>query len=162
MGRIPRRNLAPSGMYHVTARGVDGCPIARDRDDGRFILWLLGDAEARGLWVCDTFCVMPNHFHLLVETELERLAKGIHRLSGIHAQRFNRRHGRTGHLFGDRYAARVVESDRHLEGARAYVLANPVRAGLCRSPEEWPWSGSRAGRSTRRQNTCSTRDPPIH
>jgi hypothetical protein len=66
-------------------------------------------------------------------------------LNGVYAQRFNRRHGRRGHLFGDRFWASVVEDDHDVRAAR-YILLNPVRAGLCELPEEWRWSWSRYGK----------------
>jgi hypothetical protein len=65
----------------------------------------------------------------------------MHRLNGVNAQRFNRRHGRRGHLLDARCSTWMIRSDRHLEAACHYVLANPVRAGLCAGPEDWPWSG---------------------
>jgi REP element-mobilizing transposase RayT len=66
-------------------------------------------------------------------------------LNGVYAQRFNRRHARYGHLFAGRYGSRVIEGEEYLERACAYVLLNPVRAGLCGQAADWPWSGSRSG-----------------
>jgi putative transposase len=69
----------------------------------------------------------------------------MHRLNGIYAQGFNEKHGRAGHLWGDRFVSRVIEDDDYLREACAYVVRNPVRAGLCREATEWPWSYSRYG-----------------
>jgi len=84
---------------------------------------------------------MPNHYHAVIETELERLSAGLHRLNGVHAQRFNERHGRVGHLFQDRFRAWVIRDEAHLLNACLYVRDNPVRARLCATAEQWPWSG---------------------
>lgn len=83
---------------------------------------------------------METHVHLVVTTPEPNLGRGMHWLSGTYAQKFNARHGRSGHLFGDRFFSRVVVTNSHLVAAIAYVLANPVRAGLVERPEHWPWS----------------------
>ena len=84
---------------------------------------------------------MDNHYHALIETRLDRLSAGLHRLNGRHAQRFNERHGRVGHLFQDRFFARVLRDDEHLSAACFYIWNNPVRVGLCPQAGDWPWSG---------------------
>jgi hypothetical protein len=87
---------------------------------------------------------MDNHYHLLLETREANLSRGMRQLNGIHAQQFNVKHERTGHVFEGRYVALVVDRDSyHLELSR-YIVLNPVRAGLCRQPQEWPWSSYRA------------------
>ena len=84
---------------------------------------------------------MDNHYHVIVETSRERLSSGFHRVNGVHAQRFNDRHGRVGHLFQERFHARVLRDDEHLEAACAYTWNNPVRARLCGDASQWPWNG---------------------
>jgi putative transposase len=88
---------------------------------------------------------MTNHYHLVVETKLRLLSSGVQQLSGRHAQRFNERHARYGHLFAGRFSSFVIDTDDHFAAACQYVLENPVRAGLCSRPEDWPWSGSLRG-----------------
>jgi hypothetical protein len=78
---------------------------------------------------------------------LARISRTLHRLNFLHAQRFNRRHERTGHLFGDRFSAWVIREEQHLENTCNYVLGTPVRAGLCEFREDWPWSGPHAAAS---------------
>ena len=90
------------------------------------------------------FCLMPNHYHLLVATERWRLSAGVQSLNGVYAQAFNRRHGRWGHLFGERFASWVVEDDAHLVNTIEYVLQNPVRARLVERAADWPWTAVRA------------------
>ena len=120
---------------------MDQAPIFVDDVDRLAFLRLLHDVVARRRWTCHAFCLMGTHYHLVVETELRQLSTGLHRLNGVYAQLFNRRHRRTGHLFGDRFHAWLVTDEQHLQATCAYVLENPVRAGLCASADRWPWSG---------------------
>jgi putative transposase len=138
---LPRYLLPAEGVYHVTARGVERRVITLDDDDRRLFLALLAREVQRHSWDIHAFCLMPNHYHLIVETRLGLLSHGLQRLNGDFAQSFNHRSKRWGHLFGDRFAAFVIEDDAHLRNASAYVLHNPVRAGLCRHAAEWRWSG---------------------
>jgi putative transposase len=143
MARRPRSTLPDPGVYHVTTRGVARQPIFLDDDERRLFLRLLGAVANQHDWRCHVFCLMTNHYHVVVETGLASLAAGMRRLNGAYAQGFNRRHRRSGHLFGSRYASWVVETDEHLLATCEYVLQNPVRAGLCRTPEDWPWAARR-------------------
>lgn len=142
MPRILRSSL-PDGPYHVTARGVDGTPIFLEDDDRRFFLELLSRVVRIYHWDVQAFCLMDNHFHVVLETRSAQLSAGMQRLNGTYASTFNERHGRTGHLFGGRFWSSVIDSDEHLRAACVYVVANPVRAGLCATAEEWRWTASR-------------------
>jgi REP-associated tyrosine transposase len=144
VARKPRR-LFLHGTFHVTSRGVARSTVYRDANDYRLFLVLLRDAVDRWDWDVHVMCLMPNHFHLVVGTTGPRLSAGLHRANGVYAQSFNARYDRSGHLFGDRFFTRMIESDEQLRAACRYVLANPVRAGLCKSPADWPWSASRYG-----------------
>jgi putative transposase len=124
----------------VTTRGVASEPIFRDDDDRRLFLGLLAEAGQRDSWRCYAFCLMSTHYHLIVETTVARLSRGLQRLNGVYAQRVNRRHARRGHLFGDRFHAWVIADEDHLRAASHYLLQNPVRAGLCAKADDWPWS----------------------
>lgn len=139
-----RRLDAPGLVSHVTARGVDGCPIFRSAADRSGYVTLLEGVAERFEWLVYAYCLMGNHVHLLIETTWPTLSTGLQRLHGIHAQRFNRRHGRYGHLFQGRFTSEPVERDAHLLSAARYVVLNPVAAGLCREPGGWPWSSYRA------------------
>jgi REP element-mobilizing transposase RayT len=141
--RRPRKQLPPSGVYHVTTRGVARTAIFLDDDERRLFLRLFADAVRLHDWVCHAFCLMTTHYHLVVETELWRLSAGMQRLNGVYALAFNRRHRRSGHLFGDRFAAWVPTDDDHLRDTCEYVLQNPVRAGLCEHAGDWPWAVAR-------------------
>jgi putative transposase len=142
MPRAPRSNLADYRFFHAYGRGVDRVAICRDDADRYAWVSMLERTIDRFGWDFKTYCLMPNHFHVVVEAALHDLSRGMHQLNGIYAQRFNRRHDRTGHLFQARFGVRVIEEEDYLLEVCAYVLENPVRAGLCASADEWPWSAS--------------------
>jgi REP element-mobilizing transposase RayT len=144
VARLPRY-VFPDGTYHVGTRGVEQRPIYLDDRDRRLFLQLFADVVQRNDWIVHVFCLMTNHYHLVVESVRQQLSCGLHRLNGVYAQTFNRRYKRTGHLFGERFWSGLIESDEELEATCRYVLANPVRAGLCDHPAQWRWSGSRTG-----------------
>jgi len=140
---MPRlaRNVLPDGIFHVTARGVAREPIFLDGIDYAAFERQLFTARDEHWWTLHAHCLLPNHYHLIVESKRAELTAGMHKLNGRYAQRFNRRYDRVGHVFQNRFSSYVIESEEHLERALAYVRANPVEAGLCDSAEEWPWSG---------------------
>ena len=147
MPRIARRDLLPDvAVFHVVSRGVAEERIYRDDRDRRFFLGLLAGAVRKFSLRCYAFCLMNMHYHAVLHAERELLSAALHRLNGRYAARFNKRHTRRGHLFADRFSAWIVEGDEHFAATIAYVLANPVRAGLCAEPAEWRWSGSAYGR----------------
>jgi REP element-mobilizing transposase RayT len=141
VARIPRY-LFPDGLFHVTARGAGRIPIYRDDDDRLAFLGLLLLAIQRFDWTCHAFCLMTNHYHLVLDATRENLSDGFQLLNGDYAQGFNAKHGRWGHLFGERFWCRSLEED-DLEYTCLYVMANPVRAGLCERISDWPWSACR-------------------
>ena len=142
MARPLRRDLE-DGVYHVTARAVARTDLFVDDVDRVTFVRLLGETVARERWSCEAFCLMGTHYHVLVDASRSALSRGFHGLNGRYAQGFNRRHRRSGHLFGARFSCWVVGTEDHLRTACRYVLLNPVRAGLCARPEDWPWSAAR-------------------
>jgi REP-associated tyrosine transposase len=145
--RVPRvpRSYLPDGFFHVTSRGVAKTEIYLDDDDRRFFLRLVHRVTRVFAWEFYALCLMNNHFHFVVEVPRAQLSLGMHRLNGTYALAFNRKYGRWGHLFGERFATRVVDTDEYLATVCAYVIENPVRAGLCKRAADWPWSRSRFG-----------------
>ncbi len=131
-------------LYHVTARGNERKPIFLDDLDRRRFLELLADGIERYSWRLHAFCLMGNHYHLLLETLRPELARGMKWLNSVYVQRFNRRRGRCGHLFGERYHAILIEKEAHFLEVARYVVLNPIRASLCELPQEYPWSSYRA------------------
>lgn len=128
------------GTYHVTTKGCAERLIYFDDIDRRCFEAILASVIEQHEWSCSSFCLMGTHYHLLVATPLGDLAAGMQRLNGQYAQTFNRRHGTTGHVFKARYHSEFMQTDSHLLEVTRYVALNPVRAGLCRRPEDWPWS----------------------
>jgi REP element-mobilizing transposase RayT len=139
MARPLRRELA-GGLHHVYARGNDGCHVYRDDLDRTRYLRLLGTVVAHRGWRCLAYCLMTTHVHLLVETPEPNLAVGMHQLHGEFVRAFNKRHGRSGHLFQGRYGSVLVRDDAQLWTTVAYIAANPVEAGICGSAADWRWS----------------------
>jgi putative transposase len=138
MPRPPRVQPA-GGVFHVTTRGNRGQPIYLDEADRLLFLRILRRVMSAARWRQLAWCLMTNHFHLVIQTPTESLAIGMQRLNGLYARRFNARHSLQGHLFERRYYARFIDSEEQLEATVRYVAMNPVRAGLCQSPTDWQW-----------------------
>jgi putative transposase len=143
MPRTRRPDIA-GGTHHVTARGNGRQTVFRDDADRRAFLSLVREVVERWEWKCLTYCLMDNHFHLLVTTPEPTLAVGMQRLNGRYAQHFNARHRQSGHLWQGRYHSELVQRDSHLLEAVRYIALNPVRSGLCERPEAWRWGAHRA------------------
>ncbi len=143
----PLRLEFPGALYHVTARGNARADIYLDDQDRLVFLDLLGKEVRQQRWRCAAYCLMGNHYHLLLETPEPNLSRGMRRLNGAYTQSFNRRHGRVGHLFQGRYKSILVEKDAHFLELCRYVVLNPVRARMVAAAEDYPWSsyGATAG-----------------
>lgn len=140
----PLRIEFAGAVYHITSRGNARQSIFLDRSDWDGFLDILSSVIARFDWVCHTYCLMENHYHLVMETPRGNLSRGMRQLNGVYTQFFNRRHKNVGHLFQGRYKAVLVEKESHLLSLCRYVVLNPVRAGLVRVPGQWKWSSYRA------------------
>lgn len=140
----PLRLEFPGAIYHVTSRGnARQAIVADDRDRSQW-LTLLAHVVARYGWLCHAYCLMDNHYHLLIETPQPNLSLGMRQLNGRYTQAYNRRHARVGHLFQGRFTAILVEKEAHLLELCRYVVLNPVRANLVTHPRLWAWSSYRA------------------
>ena len=159
MARPPRIQVA--GTYHVTSRGTGPSAIFLDDADRQTFLATFSTVLRRSGWVCDAFCLMDTHYHLLIETPAPNIAAAMHRLNGLYARSFNRRHGRVGHLFQARYHAVLVQTDNHLLELFRYLALNPVRGGLCSSPEDWPWSSYASMLNPTRQALLPVSERPL-
>lgn len=140
----PLRLEYPGALYHVTSRGNAQEDIYLDDSDRRIFLRLLGTSVTQHRWLLHAFCLMGNHYHLLLETPQPNLSRGMRQLNGVYSQCFNRRHERVGHVFQGRFTAILVERETYLLELARYVPLNPVRAGFVSSAERWPWSSYRA------------------
>ena len=148
MPRKPRYEEA-GAIHHVYARGVNRRKLFENDFDRSTYLSTLAQVVRGWRWQCFTYCLMDNHVHLLVRTAEPNLGSGMQRLHSLYAQGFNERHGRLGHLFQGRYGSsrvRTAAQGRYLLG---YIDANPVNAGMCAAPHDWPWGGCAARRSGR-------------
>ena len=140
----PLRLEFAGALYHVTARGDRQEEIYLDGEDRVGYLELLAEVCARFNWTVHAYCLMTNHYHLLVETPDANLSTGMRQLNGVYTLRFNRRHQRVGHVFQGRYHAVLVQKETYLLELTRYVALNPVRAGIVARAGQWPWSSYRA------------------
>ena len=136
----PLRIEFADAVYHVTARGNRQEPIFVDDADRRLFLDLLDQAFERFDASALAYCLMGNHYHLVLRTRQPNLSALMRHVNGIFTQRMNRRHGKVGHLFQGRFKAILVDRDAYLLEVCRYVDLNPVRAGLVASARDWPWS----------------------
>ena len=140
----PLRIEFAGAFYHLTSRGDRREPIYEDDEDREMFLDVLAEVVGRFNWRCHTYCLMTNHYHLVIETVEGNLSKGMRQLNGVYTQASNRRHRRSGHLFQGRFKGILVDQDAYLEELSRYVVLNPVRAGMVKSVGEWPWSSYQA------------------
>ena len=136
----PLRLEFPDAVYHVTSRGDRREPIYRDDADRIDCLAVIAQAMERFDAQVLAYCLMGNHYHLVVHTRAANLSRLMRHVNGVYTQRFNRRHGLVGHLFQGRFKAILVDRDAYLLALCRYVERNPVAAGLVRRAAEWPWS----------------------
>jgi putative transposase len=146
MPRLPRAQV-PGGIYHLGLRGVRRSRIFRSEGDYDLFEMLFARVVERFGWHCHTYCLMPNHYHLVVETPAPNLSTGMQRLNSLYAQWFNELHGFSGHVFDRRFFSRLVESTYDLLELVRYVVLNPVRAEFCGEAGDWKRSslGALAG-----------------
>lgn len=140
----PLRLEFPGAVYHVMARGLERSAIFRGDEDRRKFLALLGSVGRDLRWQVHGYCLMGNHYHLLLETPEEGLSRGMRALNGRYAQWFNWRHRRRGHMLEGRFRSVLVQKQSHLLELHRYVVLNPVRAGLVERAGDWKWSSYRA------------------
>ena len=140
----PLRIEYAGALHHVMARGNARAKVFADDDDREAFLAEFARVCERFDWVVWAYCLMGNHYHLLVETRRPTLSRGMRELNGIYTQRFNRRHRRVGPVFQGRYKSVLVDKDSYLLELSRYIVLNPVRAGLSEQAEGWQWSSYRA------------------
>lgn len=154
----PLRIEYAGAVYHVTSRGNARQSIFKDDQDRQRFLRTLKRITDRYRWVFHAYCLMKNHYHLVVETPEGNLAKGMREINGVYTQSYNRRHHRSGHLFQGRYTAILVQKDSHLLEVCRYVVLNPVRAQAVERPEQWKWSSYRETAGLGKPHLCLSRD----
>ena len=140
----PLRIEFPGALYHITSRGNAKADVYLDNQDRYNFLQQIQAICERYNWRCYGYCLMSNHYHLVMETGDATLCKGMRALNGVYAQTFNRSHGRAGHLFQGRYGAILVDKEAYLLELIRYVLLNPVRAHMTKSAGQYRWSSYQA------------------
>ena len=140
----PLRIEYPGALYYVTARGNARGKIYVDDSDREVFLNVLAFVVKRFSWLCHAYCLMGNHYHLLIETPEANLSRGMRQLNGIYTQKFNWKRRRSCHLLQGRYKAIIVDKDEYLLELARYLMLNPVRAGMVQSADAYAWSSYRA------------------
>ncbi|MDF1588138.1 MAG: transposase [Gammaproteobacteria bacterium] len=136
----PIRIEYAGALYHVTSRGDRREDIYLDDDDRLIWLAVFSQVCSRFNWQCHAWCLMDNHYHIVVETVEGNLSQGMRQLNGVFTQKSNRRHDRVGHVFQGRYKAILVQKESYLLELARYVVLNPVRAGMVTDVQDWQWS----------------------
>lgn len=136
----PLRITYPGAFYHITARGNEAKEIFRDIRDREKFLSYLESATQRYRALIHVYCLMKNHYHLLLETPAGNLSEIMHHINGAYTTYFNVKRQRSGHLFHGRYKAILVERDEYAKELSRYIHLNPVRAKMVDRPEEYRWS----------------------
>lgn len=152
----PLRIEYDGALYHITGRGNERKAIYRDDTDRVLFLNTLGRITDRFHWLCHAYCLMNNHYHLVVETPDGNLSQGMRQLNGVYTQAFNRRHHRAGHLFQGRFKAVLVQKDSHFLEVCRYVVLNPVRAKSVSNVRRWKWSSYRGTAGLGSAHPCLT------
>jgi len=148
----PLRIEYAGALYHVTARGNRQEDIFYSDIDRKAFLEVLAQVVERFNWLVHAYCLMDNHYHLLIETPDGNLSKGMRQLNGVYTQTSNRNNNHVGHVFQGRYKAILVQKDSYLLELARYIVLNPVRARMVKNAKAWPWSSYR--------DTAGYRVPP--
>ena len=154
----PLRIEYDGALYHLTSRGNERKLVFKDDTDRNIFLDTLHKVTQRYNWLCHAYCLMNNHYHLVIETSDGNLSKGMRQLNGVYTQTFNKRHKRVGHIFQGRYKAILIQKESHLLEVCRYVVLNPVRAKTVTGAKEWRWSSYRATCGIDKPHPCLTTD----
>jgi REP element-mobilizing transposase RayT len=154
----PLRIEFDGALYHVSSRGNDRKATFKDDRDRDLFLNTVAKVIERFHWICHAYCLMNNHYHLVIETPDGNLSKGMRQLNGVYTQAFNKRHRRVGHVFQGRFKGILVQKDSHFLEVCRYVVLNPVRVKTVGHPRQWRWSSYRATAGMVQAHGCLTAD----
>lgn len=152
----PLRIEYPGALYHITSRGNDKNLIFLDDKDRDVFLDLLHSINTRYHFILHAYCLMDNHYHLLIETPEGNLSYGMRQLNGVYTQMFNKKYKRVGHIFQGRYKAVLVDKGNYLLEVARYIVLNPVRARLVDAPEKWRFSSYAVSCGFKEPHPCLT------
>jgi len=139
LGR-PIRIQFPGAVYHVFSRGNRGEDIFFDDEDRNHFLKIFSSTVNRLNWLCHAYCLMSNHYHLLIETPEGLLSNGMQYLNSNYSKKFNRKHDLKGHLFQKRYADKLIDGNVQFLTTARYIVRNPIEAHIVEEAGEWKWS----------------------
>ncbi len=154
----PIRIEYAGAVYHVTSRGNNRNLIYIDDADRQTFLDIVDSVNRKHNFLCHAYCLMDNHYHLLIETPDGNLARGMRQINGVYSQGFNRRHKSVGHLLQGRYKSILIQRDSHLLEVCRYIVLNPVRAKVVQRPEEYKWSSYRSTAGMEKPHQCLARE----
>jgi putative transposase len=136
----PLRIQFQRAFYHVMNRGLERRVIFKEKDDYRAFLRILINLWPRYKFIIHSYCLMPNHYHFLIETPRANLAQIMRGMNGLYTQTFNRRYNRVGPLFQGRYKALLIDKDAYALHLSRYIHLNPLKAKLTERLEDYEWS----------------------
>lgn len=137
----PLRIEFPNAFYHVMSRGLNRQALFLDDNDFVFFLYLLNQAQEKFRFICHSYCLMTNHYHLFIQTPEPNLSKIMKYLNESYARYFLSKYpDKDGHVFKGRYKRKIVQSDLYSWQLSRYIHLNPVKAGLVEHPHQWQWS----------------------
>jgi putative transposase len=139
----PLRIEYPGAFYHITSRGNARQDIFKTKKDFKDFLIILKENTERYNWQCYAYCLMSNHYHLLIKTLDPNLSQGMRQLNGVYTQKSNYNHKTVGHIFQGRYKAILVDEEKYFYELVRYIVLNPVRAKMVKNPENYHWSSHR-------------------
>lgn len=139
---MPRcaRRLSSTGIYHIMLRGINQQQILEDREDNEKFLKILKDCKSISGYKLYAYCLMGNHLHLIIKVEKEPLDRIFKRICGRYVYWYNAKYCRVGHLFQDRFKSEPIEDERYFLSVLRYIHQNPVKAGLVKTLEDYPYS----------------------
>ncbi|MBI2551647.1 transposase [Candidatus Uhrbacteria bacterium] len=158
----PLRIELRGGLFHVTSRGNRKKRIYEDDSDRELFLWNLNDVLKTHNWICHAYCLMNNHYHLLIQTPDANLSAGMRDLNGEYTQMYNRIHHTVGHVFQGRFKAFIIEKEPYFLEVARYIVLNPVRSRSVRHPSHWKWSSYEGTAFSRRPNRLLFADDLLH
>lgn len=140
MPRIPRMHIK-TNFFHIMTQGINKSFIFDNSIDIKYYIGIMYKLKEEHDVKIIAYCVMNNHVHILIETkDLKELSKYMQRLNMQYGRYYNKKYNRVGYVFRDRYKSEGIYSEQHLKSCIKYIYNNPVKAGICNHPKEYPYS----------------------